>query len=545
MMRVPVPEIEAVDLFNPWEYLRGQKSSPMLSTSQKEFMSRMKTDFCRTQQRWAGVSKIEQALSWTAFPSILGKVKEEEFDDGSFARYMAGLSLDDTIDVDGLISYQPRTEDPDDELNELEPVAHEEDEEELRKPDIPAALESSSSTTMGIEPEMPKPDTTINTNRGFIDMATLLKKRKLEIEAAGERGKNIIHARDRVPEPAAGPSISVANPATIGGLSGFFRLHGDAPQIPQPVLNQMPSQPQQQQIVPRALMVDAGADQPSAVHEAQSARVVPDVVSIDHAASIIVSSALLTRRDLIRTVQSILSTIEMIERALLPNAGPTTSADAYEADITISPTTGVLITTIQKLKQRPLPGQVAFFGVQERISSVSARYARLIVLVSEGQQPPGGNNGTSITAELDQRDCEALTDLSGLSTQLTAELEVVYVPGDEAEVGMWIAALLSQHLRTPQAATLLPDETMWERFLRRAGMNAFAAQAVLAALKQPDARSEGSAPGMGDTNTDQYGLAASVQMLADRRTERLDTVVNSRDIIQRVSNAIEGAWRTN
>ncbi|KAK5165487.1 uncharacterized protein LTR77_009016 [Saxophila tyrrhenica] len=538
-LRVPVPGVDAVELYRPWQDLRAERSTPELPTSQKAFMSLMKNDYCRTQQRWAGVSKLEQTLPWTAFPSILAKVPEEEFDDGSFARYMSGLSLDDTINVDELIWYQPLDEESDDELDKLEPLAFESD-ETLNAPD--ALIEPCLENRFGNDEaytNLPAPAPLVTTARGGLDMAALLRKRKQKLETAGNR-KNKFQSPDQHHAPQrAAPDAQVP---TFGGLSGFIRLHGDIDLNKQPAVAELPEPVQQkQQPAPQAVMVQT---HPADANHAFLKCPAPEVLPVKHAASLIISSAMLTRRDLTRSFQAALPKVDLIERISTSPASGTGShaaADPFEADITISPSIGVLTTTLQKLKQKALPGQTAFFGVKERIVSVSARYPRLVVLVSEGQQSSNEIAANGMSANLDERDCEALSDLYGLSTQLDTEIEVVYVPGGETKLANWLAALLSRNLQAKQTTQLLQDETMWERFLRTTGMNAFAAQAVLAKLN-PDKGVEGSS-GVGEPKPYVHGLAAFVQMMADQRLEILGTVVNSKGILQRVNGVLEGPWK--
>jgi len=138
---------------------------------------------------------------------------------------------------------------------------------------------------------------------------------------------------------------------------------------------------------------------------------------------------------------------------------------ADEADIILSPATGILCTTLQKIKQRALPGQVGHAGVRERIQTIAARYERLIVYVSEGKSTNTGP--VSDLHALDDRDCEALVSLTGFAATLNADVQITYVAGGEEELARWIVAATVRFGvnaagtdGTPEGVKLLQDETL-------------------------------------------------------------------------------------
>jgi hypothetical protein len=208
-----------------------------------------------------------------------------------------------------------------------------------------------------------------------------------------------------------------------------------------------------------------------------------------------------------------------------------------EADFTISASTGVVTTTLQKLKQKPLPGQRSTSGIRDTIASAAIRYERLLVLVSEGNIIPVEEGAVPRT--LDQLDCEALVDITTWAHTLDSDVQISYVPGGEQELASWLAAAFTQYGSTDGNMRLLQDETMWERWLRVAGLNAYAAQTVLVRLKIPDADSRGiSAMEM----PKRFGVAAFVSMTAEERVERFGAVLGGERVLRRVSEAIDGGW---
>lgn len=180
----------------------------------------------------------------------------------------------------------------------------------------------------------------------------------------------------------------------------------------------------------------------------------------------VVSSAFLSQRRLSRRVEQLFPTAELIERdfgpeptsARKPSASMYRSDIPSEADIILSPGTGLIWTTLQRIKQRPLPGQPSTSqnSVRERIQRIHLRYERLVVLISEAAEADTEPN------ELDEGDCTALTELMGFAASLgeDAVVEIRYIPGGEDELAHWIVACMIQHaVPEEQNVKLLQEET--------------------------------------------------------------------------------------
>ena len=551
-MRVTVPPIDLVELLLPWKIF----GNPDLA-SQKLMLSQIKREITKDGLTWSGVSKIERSLPWSPFPARLGKVElEESFDDRSLARYRTELTVDDQIDVESLLWDPGRLkllEMQDDEEDELEAVTYDED-QELQVPRSPM-------------PEPPSPPlkqaTTQNTAAGAgasksavgrMDMQTLLRKRKLELEATRtieERGG--INTRDGL-EGSQETKRHQSNSAIPGrfadftnnnGLSSFINLHRG----PGQASHALPKQEsrQTQQIVSLAIMIEPAREKASEPRKPQMPLPAPTLADTARPSSIVVSSSLLMDRELMRLVQIALPTVEWVERdASISSAmsadQSNTPSTSQEADITLSPSTGLIITTLQKLKQKPLPGQSTFFGVRERIVAIALRYERLVVLVSEGRQLD--SDGSTIAGTLDARDTEALSDLMGFVSVLKTNVEVYYVPGGYPELVDWIAASVSRHAIVDGEVKLLQDETLWEHLLRKAGMNAYAAQAILAKLKMPDISHGGdNSSAVNSSIGAVYGLPAFMQMTADQRVDCFGPLVGGDRVLRQVSGIIDGRWK--
>ena len=211
---------------------------------------------------------------------------------------------------------------------------------------------------------------------------------------------------------------------------------------------------------------------------------------------------------------------------------PIVSPLAAEADIIVSPTTGVVVTTILRAIQKPPPGHKGSSEIRERLSSVALRYERLIVLVSEG------NRIDEIARDLTPSECMAYADFTSFVAGLVTNGQVYYLGGGDDTMASWLLHFVAQY--APEAAPvqtqLIQDESHWELFLRRAGMNAYAAQAILSLLKRP-----GSEP---DDNISRFGLPQFIRMSAAERAHRFAGLLGGENVLTRVSNVIDTAWNS-
>lgn len=97
----------------------------------------------------------------------------------------------------------------------------------------------------------------------------------------------------------------------------------------------------------------------------------------------------------------------------------------FEADISLSPSTGVIATTLVKAKQKPLPGSDEQPLLRERVQRVSQRYQTLIVLVSE-YNPAGEVSGNQSPADM-----AAYAHFACFAASLDGQVVTYFVPGAE------------------------------------------------------------------------------------------------------------------
>ncbi|KAI1082895.1 hypothetical protein F5B20DRAFT_597131 [Whalleya microplaca] len=203
---------------------------------------------------------------------------------------------------------------------------------------------------------------------------------------------------------------------------------------------------------------------------------------------------------------------------------------AAEADVIVSPATGIVVTTLLKAIQKPLPGHKGQAVIRERIRAVSLRYERLIVLVSEG------NGVDERVRDLTPSDCAGYADFAGFVSGLDTNAQAYYVGGGEETLVRWMVSFLQRY--APEAAEfqdiLIQDETQWELFLRRAGMNTYAAQAILGRLKAPD--------GVPEDERYRFGLPAFVRMTPVERMQNFRGLMGGEKVLNRVSWMLETRW---
>ncbi|XP_044724084.1 uncharacterized protein HRG_01980 [Hirsutella rhossiliensis] len=144
----------------------------------------------------------------------------------------------------------------------------------------------------------------------------------------------------------------------------------------------------------------------------------------------------------------------------------------------MSPSTGVIVTTLVKAKQKPLPGSSTQTPLRERVQQTSRKYQSLIVLVSES------NQAGEFSSNHSSSDMAAYADFVRFAASLDAEVVTCLVPGADRTLSEWILSLLCR--QSSQSAALghlvTSAETSWDLFLRRAGLNVFAAQVLSGTL---------------------------------------------------------------
>ncbi|PTB76294.1 hypothetical protein M440DRAFT_1377260 [Trichoderma longibrachiatum ATCC 18648] len=200
-----------------------------------------------------------------------------------------------------------------------------------------------------------------------------------------------------------------------------------------------------------------------------------------------------------------------------------TSPLSFEADISLSPSTGIITTNILKVRQRPLPGSQLLPPLRERIQKVSQKYETLIVLVSESN-PQG-----EVMATLAPSDTAAYADFVSFAMALGGDVNVQFVPGATDTMGSWVLAYLCRQSSQCVALSrfLSSEETPWELLLRRAGMNVFAAKVLSRTLFE---------------QAGQSGLAAFLNMPGRERVTRYGALLGGEKLLLMTGKILDRTW---
>ncbi|KAL7269751.1 hypothetical protein RUND412_007567 [Rhizina undulata] len=257
----------------------------------------------------------------------------------------------------------------------------------------------------------------------------------------------------------------------------------------------------------------------------------------------IVSTTLLSERLLLRLIRELYPNAKFVERdfstphpsvkasLFSPERGKcketpeetSEEAENEEADLLLSPKTGVIITTLHQIRQKSLPGQTqnnasrtsTKIKIRDRIKAVSRKHERLHVLI---------HNTTPFASS--KSDNEALSSFAGFAHGLRSNIIVKTIVGDREKLARWVVALMLRE--GVEDAKLLEEETTWEVFLRIAGFNAFAAQAVLRGCSREGEGRRG-------------GLCAFLRMGEEERRGRFEGLVGRR-VLGRVQGRLGGVW---
>jgi hypothetical protein len=326
--------------------------------------------------------------------------------------------------------------------------------------------------------------------------------------------------------------------------------------------------------------------------------------------TLILSSALLqSEREIVRELEHLPPDSKLIYRdygssnRVPSNTHQMLNASAPDADIIVSPSTGIVLTTSQETTQRYLPGQrpklldiragtpYCDSPLQERIFPICTRYDRVYVLIRlPVEQQPEEPKVVSDSTTLDIKNVSAIRCLYAFCQSLSEHSTVIpcLVSRSPSSVVDMICSIAEKQLHainypsTPQhhsrsADSTIPthreaDEhtknvpntpelfiqevTQWELFLRQAGLNPFAAQLVLGFMERTHAHRQQSSPVMSEfsasaeEDTDMgypeqtmpaQGLSAFIEMSPAERASLFDSIIGER-VLRRVTQQLDKEW---
>ncbi|KAF2143875.1 uncharacterized protein K452DRAFT_247364, partial [Aplosporella prunicola CBS 121167] len=458
--RVDVPVMDFSLPPAPWDtysrkvgYGHGRTETEL--DVQKQLLSRCAKEELKLAPVWRGVSKLDTELHWSPFPPQLAKVAPNETlqDDDALEKMVSKIILGETVDVD-LLVWKP------DGLRILDESS--DDEEELEPANFTERNDITSLVRKRQLEMLDEEDRSVTRPKMFGDFvsATALMKQRQQVEERARRAQqnNMPKTTDSTPLTsnildgglALGGMFS-----TSSAVSKFMDLQNGIASTVNPLENPGTLDTSEENLRSYGRQDERKAPNeemlppPAAADETHTAALPgPPIPSTLPAQTFIISSAIVSsQRNLLRHIEMLYPNIDLIER----DSG-NANARFPEADIIVSRATGLLITTLQKIKQRPLPGQVQISGIKERVARVSGRYERVVVLVSEGRIetaagfPAISSSGSSTAyGALDQRDCEAFAAFAAFAASLDADINVWYIAGGDAELARWVVGLMAQY----------------------------------------------------------------------------------------------------
>ena len=550
-LRVLVPVMDFSLPIAPW---KANFQAPMFDTEGKWYkmiLAEMKA-LQFNKHIWPMSGKAERDLRWAPFPSALRRVENQEriFDDGSTTPY---LEKPDRVDVSTL-TWKP---------------------EGLRLLDEPA--DSDDELEEGQFPE--------ETNCEF-----LVRKRKLELDdfqsisSGSDQGKNIPKATpsskrnvaaifleedsrsttqvDGVTKITPGKRPFIDAFSTLGALDEFLSIRKGIDHKTKLLKAEHHFSTSSSTTSLNPPEQTSGNDIGAPVSNRQSLAS-PDILPPTNPTPFVIAATLLSIRPLFRRLEHLFPSAVFIERDFslhLPSSqrpqsksssnplpqpsspkhttAPqlTNSTITDEADLLLSPSTALIHTTLQKIKQRSLPGHVSHSAIRERVLRTSPRYERLFIIVSENR-----HDGA---IQLDTGDSTALIEFTAFCSNITeSDVHVTFLAGGEEELARWIVAMMVKYaVAEHEDVKLIQDETLWEIWLRRAGMNAFAAQAVLGKLKAGESYGGTDDWEKSEGFEREWGLKAFVKMSARERHKRFEVLLGGRRMLGRVGEVVDGRW---
>ncbi|KAF3043972.1 hypothetical protein E8E12_002913 [Didymella heteroderae] len=570
--RVDIPVLDFALPVAPWdEYSqrKEQKRRPDITEleAQTRFLQCVKRDDLKSATVWRGVSDIDLRWGWFASPSSTIKLNEKLHGEIEFSKIQAELktgniatSTNEVWKKDGLRVLNEEEDDGEDDIE----VAEFED-----RNDMEALVRKRRL-------ELQEYEEILETQRKGRQAAAVWEKRygspqQQALPAHSQDPPRARHASQQsrlqestVPLSQLKPAEKHKNTPTelmFGGFSASTALHkfmetqGKAiksaettAQMHTPAADpaQTISTHNKAPSVKSSLLI---AQKPDCKLEDPSHQMSVPAPPLDlPPSSFIVSSSLLQRRPFLKQIESLHPKAEFIYRDYNLR-----HSAATEADIILSPSTGVLLTTLQQIKQAPLPGQAARSLVKERMMVLQARYERLIVLVSESLREDSG-----FARPEDARDKDTLMDLEVFAEKLGGEVLVSFVRGGEHMLARGVVENMAKY-GLPHGGEDIGDiklfdvETTWEVFLRRAGFNPFAAQIILASLKVPTimplpdlarglamiSPTSAYAP---QKTVETAGLPVFLLMERQDRIKHFQAIMGGRRILDRVSALLDRRW---
>ncbi|EKJ72603.1 hypothetical protein FPSE_07240 [Fusarium pseudograminearum CS3096] len=196
---------------------------------------------------------------------------------------------------------------------------------------------------------------------------------------------------------------------------------------------------------------------------------------------------------------------------------------AFEADVSLCPAAGLIMTTILRVKQKPLPGSTTLSSFRERVKLVGEKYECLYILVSEA------NTQGEYVGSPSASDIAGYADFVRFTTSLRAGISTYLVSGAEETLSKWALSIMSRYSSAALQLGQFLDfrDSQWDVFFRRAGLNICAAQVLTRLLM---------------SEYGQYGLANFLNMSVSDRISKYGQIMGGKRILSNVSSILDQEW---
>ena len=552
--RVEVPTMDFSRPVAPWKASTSAAESANRSRSHKEMLSDMKTNYF-SRHKWPSSGATELALKWMPFPAALGRVETYETipDEGVTKEFLTQPECVDCATLiwkrDGLRVFDDLEDSDDEQLGSATLLDDDNIVSLLRKRKM--ELEQVyGGESQGIEDDerhkhLNKP---VN-HEAFRKIPRLSPRPRPEAPMPKQTVHDQGNQAQVFPDSFAGMNsldnfISIRNKGTMNSkLTAQQPFHSKIRAQPLDITMR-----QKATIVPVNVRQTLDAPRPLAFPT-------PHIRIPDHASAFVVSTAFLLKRTLIRQIKQLYPSVEIIERDFTlhtafyeQQSSPKpdeailkSSTMADEADIILSPGTGLIVTTVQKIKQRPLPGKIATSTIRERVRRATPRYERLVIIISyDPSEIPAIDVDNMMASRFNDKDGEALADFAAFCMAVDEECRPIIAAGTEEDLACWIVSAKIKYGINDPNVRLLQEETLWEVFLRRAGMNAFAAQVILSELKLPDIDPSDTQGQL--AAKEGFGLSVFIRMSLAERLARFQNLLGGSKVLKSISRVLDARW---
>lgn len=191
------------------------------------------------------------------------------------------------------------------------------------------------------------------------------------------------------------------------------------------------------------------------------------VVSIKELQLVVTSSGILTRH-VMRCLRKLVVDVKDVERdfAASFHMGGTKTNDA---DILVSPTVGIILSSAPEIQQQPLPGSKTMSKIRTRIVKLAHKFEKLYILVKT-------DGSTTFIYQ-------GITDIINFSKQhglaCGTVIEILLCVGEE-EQARQVLTIAESHSPSTDSFSLMDEVSRGELWLRKeADLNTYAAQALL------------------------------------------------------------------